>query len=108
MMVQLVQPPGALVWSAGILPKRQRVVHAVRNHALLPGPAQIWNLCWVGVPTIVDAEDVCGWPYYVGIWVKLVAFLSTLHWPAAASDLGVGGSLTLSCFLCTSFGQERG
>ena len=31
-----------LVWSAGALPKRRRLVHAVRDHAFLPGPAAIW------------------------------------------------------------------
>ena len=54
----------------------------------------IWDSGWVGVlPTIVCAEDVCGWPYSVGILVKLVAFPGTLHWPAAGADLGVGGGL---------------
>ena len=36
-----------LVWSAGGLPKRRRVVHAVRDAALLPGPAPIWDTGWV-------------------------------------------------------------
>ena len=31
--------PDALVWSAGALPKRRRLVHAVHNHALLPHQA---------------------------------------------------------------------
>ena len=30
-----------LVWSAGALPKRRRLVDALRNHAMLPGPACI-------------------------------------------------------------------
>ena len=30
--------PDPLVWSAGSLPKRRRLVHAVRDLALLPGP----------------------------------------------------------------------
>ena len=52
----------------------------------------IWDSGWVGVlPAIICAEDVCGWPYSVGILVKLVAFPGTLHWPAARADLGVGG-----------------
>ena len=29
--------PDPLVWSAGGLPKRRRLVHAVRNRAFLPG-----------------------------------------------------------------------
>ena len=32
-----------LVWSVGAHPKRRRLVHAVRNHAFLPGPAGIWD-----------------------------------------------------------------
>ena len=55
--------PDPLVWSAGGLPKRHRLVHAVRDHACLVLP------CW--------------------ILVKWVTFLGSLHWPAA--DLGVGG-----------------
>ena len=30
--------PDPLVWSAGALPKRRRLVHAVRDRAFLPGP----------------------------------------------------------------------
>ena len=36
--------PDFLVWSAGALPKRRRLVHAKRNYATLPGPAPIWVL----------------------------------------------------------------
>ena len=31
------------------------------------------------------------WPYSVRILVKWVAFLGSLHWPAAGADLWVGG-----------------
>ena len=51
-----------LVWSAGGLPKRRRVVGAVRSL----------------------------WPYSVSALIKLAAFLGTLHWPSSGSDLGVG------------------
>ena len=30
-----------IIWSAGALPKRRGLVHAVRDHALWPGPAGI-------------------------------------------------------------------
>ena len=56
--------PDPLVWSAGALPKKRRLVHAVRDPAFLPGLAGIWD----------------------GEWV---AFLGSLHWPAAGGDLGV-------------------
>ena len=35
-------------WSADALPKRRRVVHAVRNDALLLGPGLIWESGWIG------------------------------------------------------------
>ena len=35
--------PDPLVWSAGRLPKRRKVVRAVRDAALLPGPAPYWE-----------------------------------------------------------------
>ena len=38
-----------LVWSAGALPKRRRLVHAVSNCAMLLGPAPILGVGWVGV-----------------------------------------------------------
>ena len=84
--------PNPLVWSAGSLPKRKRVVDAVRNFAFLPGPVGLWSGEWVsfGVSSIT-VEDVRVWPYTVSLLVKISAFLGTLHWPAAAGDLGVGG-----------------
>ena len=62
--------PDPLVWSVGALPKRRRLVHAVRNHAMLPGPAVIWACDWVSLPPfVITAEDVGAWPYCVGILV---------------------------------------
>ena len=43
------------------------------------------------LPTAVCAGDVSAWPYSVGILVKWVTFLFTLHWSVAGVDLGVGG-----------------
>ena len=67
--------PDPVVWSAGALPKRRRLVHAVRA-----GPA-----------ADIGAEDVAQWPHTPGLLVKWVAFLGSLHWPAGGVDLGVGG-----------------
>ena len=54
-------------------------MHAVRDAALLPGLAPIWDFGWVGVlPTFITAVDVSHWPYSVGILVNLAAFLGTL------------------------------
>ena len=41
----------------------RRLVHAVRNHAVLPGPAVIWTSDWVSfLPAAITAEDVGAWP----------------------------------------------
>ena len=84
--------PDPLVWSAGALRKRRRLVHAVRDRAFLPGPPGIWSSDWFQVPaSVVCAEDVALWPYTPGILVKWISFLSSLHWPVDGLDLGVGG-----------------
>ena len=67
-------------------------MHAVRDHAFLPGPAGLWGSDWITFGSSpVTADDVEVWPYSVGLLVKLVTFLGTLHWPAAGADLGSGG-----------------
>ena len=81
-----------LVWSAGDLPERRRIVHAVRDRAMLPGPPAKWESEWVSVPaSAVGADDVAHWPHTAGLLVKWVSFLGSLHWPAGGVDLGVGG-----------------
>ena len=84
--------PDPLVWSAGSLPKRRRLVHAVRDCASLPGPPGLWDSEWVtfAAPVLTD-DDIALWPYTPGLLVKWVSFLASLHWPAGGSDLGVGG-----------------
>ena len=83
--------PDPMVWSAGSMPKRRRLVHAVRDLALLPGPPAIWLGEWVASPSVtIGADDVAQWPYTPGLLVKWVSFLASLHWPASGSDLGVG------------------
>ena len=42
--------PDPLVWSAGALPERRRLVHAVRDRAFLPGPPALWDSDWVVIP----------------------------------------------------------
>ena len=84
--------PDPLVWSAGALPKRRRLVHAVRDRAFLPGPPGLWDSEWVNIPaSLINAADIALWPYTPGLLVKWVSFLASLHWPAGGSDLGVGG-----------------
>ena len=75
--------PDPMVWCAGALPKRRRLVHAVRDRAFLPGP-----------PGIVDSEwvnNITHWPYTPCLLVKWVSFLNSLHWLVGDLDLGVGG-----------------
>ena len=84
--------PDPLVWSAGALPKRRRLVHAVRDRAFLPGPPGLWDSDRVNIPaSAISAADIALWPYTPGLLVKWVSFLARLHWPAGGSDLGVGG-----------------
>ena len=84
--------PDPLVWSAGALPKRRRLVHAVRDRAFLPGPPGNWDSEWVNIPaSAICAEDIALWPYTPGLLVKWVSFLNSLHWPVGDLDLGVGG-----------------
>ena len=49
MMSLAVPAPDPIVWSAGSLPKRRRrrIVHAVRNLAMLPGPPAFWIGEWI-------------------------------------------------------------
>ena len=83
------------------LQKRRRVVHAVRDAALLPGSPPIWDTGWVGVPCAsVTAEDVCQRPYSVGVLVNL-------HWPGSGADVGHGGVSYIELPYYTSFGLVR-
>ena len=79
-----------LVWSAGSAPKKRRV--AVQDRAFLPGPPDIFVGAWVSVAvTPITCRDIEVRPYSVGMLVKWVAFLHSLHWLAAGCSLGVGG-----------------
>ena len=80
MMGMMGTAPDPMVWSAGALPKRRRLVHAVRDLAMLLGPPSIWTGNWVNGPVaVVSAEDVAYWPYTPGLLVKSVVFLGSLH-----------------------------
>ena len=72
--------PDPMVWSAGALTKRRQLVHAVRDRAFLP-ESSVLMILLIGPKRLV-------------FWVKRVAFLGSLHWPAGGVDLGVGG---ISC-----------
>ena len=84
--------PDPLVWSAGALRERRRLVHAVRDRAFLPGPLGIWCSEWFQVlAAVVCDEDVGLWPFSSGLLVKWISFLNSLHWLVGKLDLGVGG-----------------
>ena len=84
--------PDPLVLFAGALPKRRRLVHAVRDRAFLPGPLGIWDSEWVCIlASAICAEDIAHWPYTPGLLVEWVSILGSLHWPAGGLDLRVGG-----------------
>ena len=101
--------PDPLVWSAGALHKRRRLVSAVRDGAFLPGPPGIWHSEWFQVPAAaICAEDMALWPYTPGLLVKWVSFLNSLHWPVGDLDLGVGGvSYVELLILCELWAGER-
>ena len=59
--------PDPLVWSAGTLPKRRRLVLAVRDRAFFA-----WTrgyLGWLLLFAPVSVDDVGTWPYSVGMLV---------------------------------------
>ena len=75
--------PDALVWSAGSPRQKRRPVQAVRDFAMVPGPAHIWILSGLGFVRILLMMLM----FLLGLllslcWSKIVAFLDTLHWPA--------------------------
>ena len=84
--------PDPIVWFAGALPKRRRLLCAVRDRAFLSGPPGIWRSEWFQVPAAaICAEDIVLWPGTPGLLVKWVSFLNSVHWPVGDLDLGVGG-----------------
>ena len=103
--------PDAVVWSAGSLSKKRRVVQAVRDLAMLPGPEHIWGSQWVGFVRM----SVAARPFSVSLLVKSGAFFGTLHWPGRAAEveevmelLGGGGvSYCELLILCELWTGER-
>ena len=85
--------PDPLVRSAGPLPRRRRLVHAVRDQCHVAWTLPLFGLLGGSMfgLSAVSAEDVAHWPYSVSVLVKWVTFLSSLHWPVGGADLGVGG-----------------
>ena len=101
--------PDPMVWSVGALPNRRRLVHAVRNLAMLPGPPALWLGEWVAGPIVaVCDDDIAQWPYSPSLLIKWVSFLGSLHWPVHGGDLGVGGVSCVELLIFMSCGLVRG
>ena len=59
---------------------------------MFPGPQALLSGGWQDSAELnVTVEDVRLWFFSVGSSIKLVAFLSSLHWPSEFHDLGSGG-----------------
>ena len=71
--------PDPLVWSAGAVPKRRRLVHAVRDRAFLPGPPGLWDSDWL-------------------IFLLLLSVLLILHFGLIPLDSWLSGFLFLLVF----------
>ena len=81
-----------VIWSNNSNPKRRRIHPGGGNFARLPGPVSLWTSDWYRLPVArISDDDVSSWPFSVGLLVKIVHFLGSLHWPRGAGDLGIGG-----------------
>ena len=102
--------PDPMVWSAGALPKRRRLVHAVRDLAMLLGPPAFWLGGWVAGPAVdIGAEDVaqCG-PTLLVFWSNGLPSLVLCIGLLLVWILGLVVSRMLDCLFFTSYGLERG
>ena len=101
--------PDLVVWSAGALPKRRRLVHAVRYLAMLPGPPAIRLGEWVaGLAVTIGAEDVAlSGPTLLVFWLSGLLFLVLFIGQLGVLTLVLVVSLMLSCSFFMSFRQER-
>ena len=81
-----------VIWSNNSNPKRRRIHPGGGNFAKLPGPVSLWTSDWYRLPVArIGDDNVSSWPFSVGLLLKIVHFLGSLHWPRGADDLGVGG-----------------
>ena len=81
-----------VVWSRNYTLKKRRVRVCDDNFARLPGSAALWASHWYCLPIArIGDDDISSWPFSVGLLVKIVHFLGSLHWPQGVGDLGVGG-----------------
>ena len=90
--------PDPSVWSAGTLPKRRRLVHAVRDRAFLPGPLGLWSLIGSIFLLLLSVLLIL----HFGP-ILLVSWLSGFLFLLVFTGLLVGLILALVVFLISSF-----
>ena len=84
--------PDPLVWSAGAHPQRRRLVHEVRNRLFCLGRLVFGALSGFRFQLLLSALRILLFGLKkLGLLVKWVSFLNSLHWPIGDLDLGVGG-----------------
>ena len=100
--------PDPLVWSVGALPKRRRLVHAVRDRAFLPGPLHLWESEWVNVPAFATSKGtlLIG-PTLRASWLNGSPFQALCVGLLVVWILGLVVFLLWSCSLFMSFGLVR-
>ena len=93
--------PDPLVWDQGSRPKVRKLAIRVNvDLASLPGPPGFLNNSWIHVDAgRITGDDIAAWPYSVSILVRFTSFLSTLHWPSGAVDLGHFGISLLALLI---------
>ena len=80
----------------------------VGNFAKLPGLASLWTSDWYRMPVAcIGDDDIASWPFSVGLLLKIVHFLGSLHWPRGAEDLVVGGVSYLELLILYEKWAER-
>ena len=100
--------PNPLVWSAGSLPKRRRVIDAVRDFAFLPGPVGIWDGDRVSsAVSCITVEDVRVWPYSVFFLLRCWPFWALCIGRLVLLILVLEVFLLLKCSFCLSCGLVR-
>ena len=82
--------PDPLVWDQGSRPKARRLAVRVNvDLASLPGPPGFLGGPWIQVNAgHITGSDIAAWPYSVGILIRFISFLNTLHWPSGSDGFG--------------------
>ena len=85
-----VNATGPLVWDQGSRPKvRKSAIRVNVDIASLPDPPGFLYSSWVqNSAGRITGADIAAWPYSVGILIRFISFLHTLHWPSGSVDFG--------------------